>query len=85
MQPHRSAVVAEASVGQVIEMYEVLAELEGLCARLAARRMTDAERDRLRAQHVAIARCLERDDRDAFPALNKEFHDMIDAGVACPH
>ena len=32
MQPHRSAVVAEISVQQVIQMYEVLADLEGLSA-----------------------------------------------------
>lgn len=81
MQPHRSAVVAEVSVGRVIEMYEVLAELEGLCARLAARRMTDAERDGLKTQHEEIAQGLEQDDRDVFPALNKKFHDMIHAGA----
>jgi DNA-binding GntR family transcriptional regulator len=32
MQPHRSAIVAEISVHQVIQLYEVLAELEGLSA-----------------------------------------------------
>ena len=35
MQPHHSAVVTEFSVHQIIQMYEVLAELEGLSARLA--------------------------------------------------
>ena len=81
MQPHRSAVVAEISVHQVIQMYEVLAELEGLCARLAARRMTEEERAKFEKLHREIGRLIEKGDRDAFPTLNKQFHDMIHRGA----
>ena len=81
MRPHRSAVVAEIGAGQVIQMYEVLAELEGLSARLAVRRMTRDERSALAAQHARIGRLIEADGTDEFPALNMTFHDMIHVGA----
>ncbi len=81
MQPHRSAVVAEVSVGRVIEMYEVLGRLEGLSARLAARRMTEDERKELAAMHARIGLMIEANDRESFPALNKKFHDLVHRGA----
>tara|TARA_B100000315_G_scaffold12972_1_gene12243 strand:- start:11437 stop:12105 length:669 start_codon:yes stop_codon:yes gene_type:complete len=81
MQPHRSAVVAEISVHQVIQMYEVLAELEGLSARLAARRMTEEERTDFEALHSEIGRLIKKGDRKNFPALNKEFHNLVHLGA----
>ena len=38
MKPRRSAVVAEISPQRLCEMFEVMAELEAMCGRLAARR-----------------------------------------------
>ena len=58
MRPHRCAVVAEIGAGQVIQMYEVLAELEGLSARLAVRRMTRDQRSALAAASSAMSRLL---------------------------
>lgn len=81
MQPHRSAVVAEVSVGRVIEMYEVLAKLEGLSARLATRRMKEDERKEFKAVHARIGLMVEANDRDSFPALNREFHNLIHQGA----
>ena len=81
MQPHRSAVVAEISVHQIIQMYEVLAELEGLSAKLAARRMTGEERAEFEELHREIGTVVDSGRRDDFPALNKKFHAMIHAGA----
>ena len=81
MQPHRSAIVAEISVHQVIQLYEVLAELEGLSAKLATRRMTEEERSEFEKLHTKIGNKINDNNRDAFPALNKEFHDMIHRGA----
>ena len=81
MQPHRSAVVAEIGVHQIIQMYEVLAELEGLSARLATRRMTGVERAEFEALHREIDTVVDSRKRGAFPALNRKFHAMIHAGA----
>ncbi|MFS2117573.1 GntR family transcriptional regulator, partial [Herbaspirillum frisingense] len=43
MRPRRGAIVAEIGPQQLIEMFEVMAEFEAMCGRLAARRMTPAE------------------------------------------
>src|SRR5271169_448955 len=47
---HRGAVVAQPSIERLSGMFEAMAELEALCAGLAAERMTPAERHRLRSE-----------------------------------
>src|SRR3546814_18041549 len=42
LRPRRGAIVAQISIGRLVEMFEVMAELEGMCGRLAARRMPAA-------------------------------------------
>ena len=53
LRPRRGAVVAEVSPQQLIEMFEVMGELEAMCSRLAARRITEAEQKELLAAHQA--------------------------------
>src|SRR4029453_2005869 len=53
MQPRRGTVVAEVSPHRMVEMFEVMAELEAMCGRLAARRMLAPEHERLLAAHRA--------------------------------
>ncbi|NOR50173.1 MAG: GntR family transcriptional regulator, partial [Desulfuromonadales bacterium] len=53
MQPRRSAVVEEISPQRLCEMFEVMAELEAMCGRLAARRMTDVDQKALLEAHQA--------------------------------
>ena len=47
MRPRRNAVVAEISPHRLCEMFEVMAELEAMCGRLAARRLTDEDQKAL--------------------------------------
>src|SRR5881398_877524 len=46
---HRGALVARPSIERLHEMFEAMAELEALCAWLAAERMAPVERHRLEA------------------------------------
>ncbi len=50
-RPRRGAVVAEIEPHRLCEMFDVMAELEAMCARLAARRITEDEIASLRAAH----------------------------------
>ena len=43
VRPRRGAVVAEVDPRRLCEMFEVMAELEAMCGRLAARRITEPE------------------------------------------
>jgi DNA-binding FadR family transcriptional regulator len=47
LRPRRGAVVAQLGPRQLIEMFEVMGELEAMCGRLAARRITVAEQKEL--------------------------------------
>ena len=43
--PRRGAYVRHPSIIELVEMFEVMAELEGMCGRLAARRVTEEDLD----------------------------------------
>lgn len=78
--PRRGAVVAQVSPQRLVEMFEVMAELEAMCARLAARRMSNAELDALQAAHEACRGAALADDSDAYFYANETFHFAIYAG-----
>lgn len=80
IRPRRGAVVASIGPARLIEMFEVLAELEALCGRLAARRMTDGERADLLAAHDACEAARSRTDTDSYFYCNEQFHAVIYAG-----
>lgn len=79
-RPHQSAVVARLTPTKMVEMFEVMAELEGLCGRLAARRMTPAEHANLVSIHKKFHPYVEAQDREGYHALNKSLHEAIYAG-----
>jgi len=74
MQPRRSAVVAEISPQRLCEMFEVMAELEAMCGRLAARRMTDDNQHMLLVAHQACKEAAEKNDPDEYYRRNEQFH-----------
>jgi DNA-binding GntR family transcriptional regulator len=80
LRPRRGAVVAEVTPQRLLEMFEVMAELEGMCGRLAARRMSDADHAVLVAAHKACEAAKESADADAYYHQNEVFHHAIYAG-----
>ncbi len=81
IRPRRGAVVAEFGPQRLVEMFEVMAELEGMCGRLAARRLSQDEQRKLLDVHERCkAAASEGDDPDLYYQLNDEFHGAIYAG-----
>jgi DNA-binding GntR family transcriptional regulator len=76
-RPRRGAVVAEIGPRRLVEMFAVMAELEGMCARLAARRAGPEEVATIRGAHEACRRAAETHDVDAYYRLNEIFHVKI--------
>lgn len=76
-RPQRGAVVAQVSPQRLIEMFQVMAELEAMCARLAARRMSDAELAEIEAAHEACRGSAAARDADAYFYANERFHYAI--------
>jgi DNA-binding GntR family transcriptional regulator len=80
IRPRRGAVVAELGPQQLVERFEVMSELEAICARLAARRMTPAEQETLLAAHAACKEAMVSQDPDDYYVKNEAFHEAIYAG-----
>ena len=77
IRPRRGAIVAEVSPQRLIEMFEVMAELEAMCARLAARRMTEDEQRAILAAHKACKVAADSRSADAYYYANEKFHFAI--------
>ena len=77
LQPRRGAFVASLSLKEVIERFEVMAALEGACGALAARRITEPERQELLKAHEACAQVAAGSDADAYYYANERFHHVI--------
>src|SRR5574341_530194 len=61
----RGAMVAATDPQRLVEMFEVMAELEAMCAGLAARRITEAEQKALLEAHHACEAARDSNDPDA--------------------
>jgi len=77
MRPRRGAVVADVTPQRLLEMFEVMAELEAMCARLAARRMSKADEEELLAAHRACEAAVLAADPDDYYHKNERFHHAI--------
>ena len=73
----QGAEVAQISVSMLIEMFELMAVLEGMCAQLAARRATDEERSSMFVTHKMLEETLARGDHKDFYSVNLQFHDQL--------
>lgn len=75
--PRRGAFVRHPGFVELVEMFEVMAELEALCGRLAARRLTDARLAELKSAEYACSQALESGDTDAYYRANEQFHNLL--------
>ncbi|MBU1395206.1 MAG: GntR family transcriptional regulator [Gammaproteobacteria bacterium] len=77
MRPRRGAIVPKTDPARLCEMFEVMAELEALCGKLAARRISPAGLEQLIAAHQACLEARESGDTDQYYRLNEVFHHLI--------
>ena len=77
---HRGAVVAQPSLDRLTEMFEAMAELEALCAGLAAERMPPGDRQKLEAIHEELRVLSHAGNPERFHEVNERFHNAIYAG-----
>ncbi len=80
LRPRRGAIVAEVTPQRLLEMFEVMAELEAMCGRLAARRMSAADHSVLMRAHKACEAACLAEDPDTYYHENEQFHYAIYAG-----
>lgn len=75
IRAHRGAVVAGLSIGELVDMFEMMAVFEGACARLAAMRACPEEMDMILEAHEAARAACEAGDYQAYCQANARFHD----------
>ncbi|WP_029004691.1 GntR family transcriptional regulator [Azorhizobium doebereinerae] len=81
IRPRRGAFVALLGPRELIESFELMAEIEAACGRLAARRMTADDRAAMQAAHADCARAVAAGDRETYYAENARFHGAIYAAT----
>jgi DNA-binding GntR family transcriptional regulator len=77
LKSRQGAVVRKISIHTLLEMFQVMAELEGLCARLASRRQSPEQDRGLQAIHERLERAAEAGEVEVFYRINQEFHEFI--------
>lgn len=75
--PKRGTFISEWSVEELTERFETMAEMEAVCARLAARRITDAELGTLSDIHARCQALSKDEDFDGYYSENSAFHATI--------
>ena len=79
-RPHRGVIVACPSDAYLTETFELMADVESLCARYAAMRMSAVERRELEQHHFASRKLVRGGDRDGYAGHNTVFHELIYSG-----
>ena len=69
--------VAKLSISMLIEMFELMAVLEGMCAQLAARRATKNQLFEMQKTHKLLEKTFEKGTHKEFYNVNLQFHDLL--------
>ncbi len=77
LRARRGAIVSAPDPSQLMEMFEVMAELEAMCGRLAARRLLQQDEQALVAALAACQDAAAKGDTDAYYYENESFHRII--------
>jgi DNA-binding GntR family transcriptional regulator len=79
LQPNRGAVVAQMSVPEIEQTFEVMGALEGFSGELACARAADAEIAEVRALQFELMAAHARRDLPSYYKLNHRIHDCFNA------
>lgn len=84
-RPNRGAIVALVKPDHLASMFESMAELEAICARFSAQRMTPHERRSLEIEHRAAAQFVAQRQEADYELFNSDFHTRLYRGAHSPH
>ncbi|WP_398469337.1 GntR family transcriptional regulator [Tardiphaga sp.] len=79
------AIVSKMDFAQLLAVWELLAELEGLSARYACERMTKQQRQALADAHHAAQDVVVRNDAVGWQQANMAFHEVLYEGSRNPY
>jgi DNA-binding GntR family transcriptional regulator len=82
--PNRGAIAVALTEADVLNTFEVIAVLEGHSGELAARRITEAELNEIKALQFEMKAAYTRRDLSAYYRLNAAIHSAINAAARNP-
>ncbi|MDR3592704.1 MAG: GntR family transcriptional regulator [Negativicutes bacterium] len=77
MVPRRGTYVADLSLKDINEVFEIRTALDVLAAGLAAERITEEELEQMERLLVQIGECIEHGDAEAIVDADGQFHDIL--------
>jgi len=77
MMPRRGTYVADLSIRDINEVFEIRTSLESLASGLAAERITEEELERLQRLLVSIGTNIASGDMEKIVATDTEFHELL--------
>lgn len=80
-RPRQGAVVTMTDISDLIRQFEIMSELESICAKFSARRMTADERAALKDVHEQSERAFADGDQHNYYALSRKFHLLVIDGT----
>ena len=80
IKPNKGVTVVDPPIHQLNDMFEALGELEALCARLSAQRMSDIERKKLDMIMQECRTAARGKNRKKYSNANEQFHKLIYQG-----
>jgi DNA-binding GntR family transcriptional regulator len=75
--PRRGVFIRQPGPVELMEMFETMAEIEGVCGRLAAQRISDAALQELDAANASCRAAVAAGDTDGYYRENETFHHVI--------
>lgn len=75
--PRRGAFVRQPGPIELMEMFEVMAELEAVCGRLAATRISEKALTELRAANAKCQSAVDAQQAEVYYIENEQFHKII--------
>ncbi len=77
IRPKKGAIVAKLSIRELVELFEVIAELEGACGRLAAKSYTAQDLEAINAAQETCRKYAELRDPQGYQQADEAFHAAI--------
>lgn len=77
IRPHKGAIVSKLSIRDLIELFEVMAELEGACGRLAAKASLTSDINAIAKLHEISRTYVEANDLESYAKAGADFHTAI--------
>jgi DNA-binding GntR family transcriptional regulator len=75
--PHKGAFVSQFSIQEINDMFEVMSMLEGMCARLAVKKMAAADLKKIERLHEKLEHHYRKKDHKSYLEINEILHVLL--------